>query len=214
MCSGTRCPCRSELDPLCSRLECRYDCNGDLDPTERAHVPIGQHNIITNDCFTMPLPLTGMGLSLNVAGGATWVVIFIDGHWRWLEEAHLEGLLKPEDQDFWFFVRHLRRGQTGSQRGHHTWVQMFGVMNACMTSFYVFNFSCCVFTVQQQLSNVESAQRFLLSASSATFFFLWFWKPGWKIRSHDALNWNWQSFSFFSGFLCRRQSTSSIYLFI
>lgn len=41
----------------------------------------------------------------------TWVVVLIDGDRGWLEEADFEALLKPEDQDLWHFVRHLRGGQ-------------------------------------------------------------------------------------------------------
>ncbi|KAA8595420.1 hypothetical protein FQN60_012555, partial [Etheostoma spectabile] len=32
----------------------------------------------------------------------------VDSHQGWLEEAHFEVLLKPEDQDLWLFVKHLR----------------------------------------------------------------------------------------------------------
>lgn len=42
----------------------------------------------------------------------TWVVILVDSNRGWLEEADFEALLKPEDQDLWLFVRHLR-GQRG-----------------------------------------------------------------------------------------------------
>lgn len=40
----------------------------------------------------------------------TWAVILIDSNGGWLEEADLKVLLKPEHQDLWLFVRHLRRG--------------------------------------------------------------------------------------------------------
>ena len=60
--------------------------------------------------FTCIPPTSGV---VAVVNSFTWVVVLVDRHRGGLEEAHLEVLLKPEYEDLWLPVGHLRRPRRG-----------------------------------------------------------------------------------------------------